>query len=316
MKTKKYCNLHIDFCKQLPKCLVISASVILIGIIFTVLFGIDLDINFKGGSRFTYSYSGKVDTAAVEKTVEDTIKQKAEITESSDFSGDTTYLVVTLVKDEALSTDEQDSILTALQDKYADNNFELQDSSIVNPSIAGSFFVKSIAAVALAAIFVIIYIGIRFRKIGGVSAGAFAFVALIHDIIIAFMFTIIFRLQVDSNFIAVVLTILGYSLNDTIVVYDRVRENKKLYPKLSITENMNNSLNLSFTRTMMTSIATILAVLIVLIVAEINGITTIRTFAIPMIFGLLSGWYSSVFISGPLWVRWKLFKESRPKKAK
>ena len=316
MKTKKYCNLHIDFCKQLPKCLIISASIILVGIIFTILFGIDLDINFKGGSRFTYSYSGKVDTAAVEKTVEDTIKQKAEITESSDFSGDTTYLVVTLVKDEALSTDEQDSILKALQDEYADNNFELQDSSIVNPSIAGSFFVKSIAAVALAAIFVIIYIGIRFRKIGGVSAGVFAFVALIHDIIIAFMFTIIFRLQVDSNFIAVVLTILGYSLNDTIVVYDRVRENKKLYPKLSITENMNNSLNLSFTRTMMTSIATILAVLIVLIVAEINGITTIRTFAIPMIFGLLSGWYSSVFISGPLWVRWKLFKESRPKKAK
>lgn len=306
--------MHIDFCKQLPKCLIISASIILIGIIFTVLFGIDLDINFKGGSRFTYSYTGKVDTAAVDKTVEETIKQKADISENSDFSGDTKYLVVTLVKDEALSTDEQDSILTALQEKYADNNFELQDSSIVNPSIAGSFFVKSIAAVALAAIFVIIYIGIRFRKIGGVSAGVFAFVALIHDIIIAFMFTIIFRLQVDSNFIAVVLTILGYSLNDTIVVYDRVRENKKLYPKLSITENMNNSLNLSFTRTMMTSVATMLAVLIVLIVAEINGITTIRTFAIPMLFGLLSGWYSSVFISGPLWVRWKTFKESKSAK--
>ena len=101
------------------------------------------------------------------------------------------------------------------------------------------------------------------------------------------------------------LTILGYSLNDTIVCYDRVRENKKLYPDLTTEQNMNLSISGILTRNIVTSVTTSLAVLTIVVVSELYGLSSLRTFAIPMTFGLLSGCVSSLFIAGPLWVVWR-----------
>ena len=313
---KKYCNMKVNYCGILKKCLIASIAVMLVGIVVAIIFGVKLDINFKGGSRFSYSYSGKIDKEEFQKTVEDNLGTKVTLTENTGLSGDSKYLVITVVGEKAISADKQSKLTEALQAAYEDNDIALGDSNTVNPSVAGSFFAKSIAAVVLAAIFVIVYIGVRFRKIGGVSAGVFAFVALIHDVLIAFFCTVIFRLEIDANFIAVVLTILGYSLNDTIVVYDRVRENRKLYPMMSVRENANLSINQSFVRSLLTALTTIVAVVIILIISEINGITSLRTFVIPMIFGLVSGFYSSMFLSCPLWVKWVEAKEKRPKKSK
>lgn len=160
-------------------------------------------------------------------------------------------------------------------------------------------------AVIITAVFVVIYVGIRFRKIGGVSASLTAFCALILDLLTAFFICVIFRLPIDMNFMAVVLTILGYSLNDTIVIYDRVRENKRMNPNMPLCENMDLSVSNTLVRNIVTTVTTVCAVLTIVVVSELFGLVSLRSFAIPMIFGLISGCFSSLFVSGPLWVMYK-----------
>ena len=131
--------------------------------------------------------------------------------------------------------------------------------------------------------------------------------------LVSFFICVIFGLQIDSNYIAVVLTIFGYSLNDTIVIYDRIRENEKFNPDMELGALVNMSVNKVMIRNIVTTVTTILAVATIILVAEVYGLTSLRTFAIPMAFGLLSGAISSLFVSAPLWVVWQ---KARAKKAK
>ncbi len=297
--------------------LIAYAAIIAVGILFTILFGLKLDINFSGGTRITYSYTGDVSEKDFESTVKGVIKNDFTVSKSKSFAGDTQTFTVTVVGKESVSAEKQAAVETALTEKFTDNKFEIYDSNSVNPSVAGNFFAKSLVAVALTAIFVVIYVGIRFRKIGGVSAALTALCALILDLLVSFFTCVIFRLQIDSNYMAVVLTLLGYSLNDTIVIYDRVRENKKYYPQLKIGENMDRSVSGVLTRNIITTTTTILAVLTIIVVSEMFGLTSLRTFAIPMAFGMLSGCISSLFVAGPLWVCWREYREKfEPKKGK
>ena len=298
-------KFNIDFNKAFKPVLIGFAVFMAIGIIFTIIFGVTLDINFKGGTRITYSYKGDLDYKSTEAVIEKTLGKDVSVSESADYKDNSKKLVITLVGADSISTDAQENLAKALTDSYKGVTFELYDSNSVNPSIAGAFFAKSIAAVVLTGLLVVLYVGIRFRKIGGVSAAVTAFAALFLDIFVAFFTCVIFRLQIDSNFMAVVLTILGYSLNDTIVVYDRVRENKGMNPNASTAELVNDSLNTVKVRTIITTITTLSAVAMIVVVAEFFGLTSLRSFAIPMAFGLISGCISSLFISAPLWVIWK-----------
>jgi preprotein translocase subunit SecF len=191
-----------------------------------------------------------------------------------------------------------------LKSNFKDNNFKALDGNTVNPTLAGSFLVKSLFAVVLAGILVVVYIGIRFRNIGGISAGVSAFVALLHDAIIAFFVCVIFNLDIDTNFFAVVLTLFGYSLNATIVIFDRVRENKKFNPGLTVREQVNKSIAETFARSIFTSLTTFASIISIVVVAEFFGVTALRSFAIPMAIGVIAGCFSSMFIAGPIWVKW------------
>ncbi|MEG0457856.1 MAG: protein translocase subunit SecF, partial [Oscillospiraceae bacterium] len=138
-----------------------------------------------------------------------------------------------------------------------------------------------------------------------------AIVALIHDMIIVFGVFVILGYPIDNNFIAVVLTILGYSINDTIVIYDRIRENQGIYGhKLKIGKLVNLSINQTLGRTICTSAATISSVLVIAVVALIANIDSIVSFAIPLLIGMIAGTYSSICISSNLWVLWKERKEN------
>ncbi|HHW46143.1 MAG TPA: protein translocase subunit SecF [Clostridiales bacterium] len=302
---------NINFVGNIKKYLICSAMIFIIGIIFMFVFGVNLDINFKGGTRFTYTFENELSLNDADTVIEETIGKPVDVIESTDITGASKKLIITLAADEAVSTEIQKSLTEALQEKFPDNNIQLGDSNTVNPLLAKSFFAKSIAAVLLASILVIIYIGIRFRRIGGISAGIMAWVALFHDILVAFFTCVIFKLQIDANFMAVVLTILGYSLNDTIVIYDRIRDNRKKDTKTPIGELVNLSINQTLGRTLMTSVATLIAMLTVIVVAEIYGLTTLRSFAIPMALGIISGSYSTICLTGPLWVKWIEFKDKR-----
>ena len=284
------------------------AILIVAGIVTTLVFGPKLDINFSGGTKISYSYAGDVAEADFKATVATKLDKEFSIGKNTSLAGDVNSYVITLAGKDSLSADVQENITKALQEKFPNNAIELYDSTSVSPTIASTFFVKSLVAVLITAVLVIVYVGIRFRKIGGVSASLTAFCALILDLLTAFFICVIFRLPIDMNFMAVVLTILGYSLNDTIVIYDRVRENKRLFPKLSLAENMDMSVASTLVRNIVTTVTTVCAVLTIVVVAEVCGLASLRSFAIPMAFGLVSGCFSSLFVSGPLWVMYKQAK--------
>ena len=297
--------------KKIFKFVIIAYAVLLIaGIVMTVAFGPKLDINFSGGTKISYSYEGDVAEKDFKDTVATVLDKKFSVGQNTSLAGDVNSYVITLAGKDSIPAEVQENITEALEKKFTDNKIELYDSTSVSPTIAGSFFIKSLVAVLITAVLVVIYVGIRFRKIGGVSASLTAFCALILDLLTAFFICVIFRLPIDMNFMAVVLTILGYSLNDTIVIYDRVRENKRLYPELSVGENMDLSVSSTLVRNIVTTVTTVCAVLTIIVVSEIYGLTTLRSFAIPMAFGLISGCFSSLFVSGPLWV---MYKEKKAK---
>lgn len=297
--------------KILRICLIVYAAVIVVGIAIACIFGLRLDINFSGGTRISYSYTGEVAEKDAEAVIKDTIDKDFSLSKNTSIAGDTKTLTVALAGKNSLSAESQEAITKALTEKFKDNEIELYDSNSVSPTVAGTFLLKSLVAVVLTAILVVIYVGIRFRKIGGVSAALTALVALVLDILVSFFVCVIFRLQIDSNYMAVVLTILGYSLNDTIVVYDRIRENSKVYPDMAMGENVDISLRSVMVRNIMTTVTTVLAVATIIVVAEIYGLTSLRTFAIPMAFGLVSGCFSSLFVAAPLWVNYRNHKEKK-----
>lgn len=303
-------KFNINFNKAFKYAVIVYAVIFAVGIV-SCFFGINLDINFSGGAKIAYSYTGKLDIDEVKKLADEKLDANFSISKSTALAGDTETFEIALSGKNAISAEIQNELTTALEEKFGENKIELYNSNSVSPTIAGTFFAKSIVAVLITAILVVIYVGIRFRKIGGVSAALTAMVALILDVLVTFFTCVIFRLQIDANYIAVVLTILGYSLNDTIVIYDRVRENKKLNPSMDVGELVNLSINQTLIRNIVTTITTISAVLTIVVVSELYGLSSLRTFAIPMAFGLISGGISSLFVAGPLWVIWKNHKKSK-----
>ena len=294
--------------------LIVYAAILAAGIIFGIIFGVSLDINFKGGTRLTYSFKDEIKDEDFTSAVGEVITKKFTVSRNTSIAGDTDTFTVSLVGKKSLSAKLQEELTNKLTETFPDNKIELYDSNSVSPTVAGTFFLKSLVAVLIAAALVVLYVGIRFKKIGGITAALTALCALVLDLMVTFVACIVFRLQIDSNYIAVVLTILGYSLNDTIVCYDRVRENKKLYPELTTEQNMNLSISGILTRNIVTSVTTSLAVLTIVVVSELYGLSSLRTFAIPMTFGLFSGCVSSLFVAGPLWVVWREKLDKNKKK--
>lgn len=303
-------NFNIDFNKTFKKVLIAYAAIFLVGLVFVFIpsFGVKLDINFSGGTKIAYSYSGDIADGDIETTVKEVIDNSFTVSKSTALAGDTNTFEISLVGKNSISAEKQEELTKALEEKFKDNEILLYNSNSVSPTIAGTFFAKSLVAVLITALLVVIYVGIRFKRIGGISAALTALCALVFDLLVTFFVCVLFKLQIDSNYIAVVLTILGYSLNDTIVMYDRVRENERINPDMEIGELVNKSINMVKVRNFVTSLTTFIAVVTIVVVSELFGLSTLRTFAIPMAFGIVSGGVSSLFIAGPLWVIWKRHK--------
>lgn len=281
----------------------------------------------KYGTKLVFTVNAKeVDTAKVTTAVENALMKtvtantsEADVTLS--FDKDAKTLTVTpgvgsLEFTEAYVTTITETLKTELPkagvalSSEIHNAITLVTSNSVKATVGKGFFIKCLFAMVLGGVFLTLYIGIRFRKIGGVSAGIFATFALIHDILIAYLAYVIFQIPLNDNFIAVVLTILGYSINGTIVVYDRIRENERKFgDHLTINEIVNTSVNQTFNRNVFTTLSTLIAVTCIAVVAKINGLDSIISFAFPMAIGLLSGFYSSVLLSSPLWAWWRSKKQ-------
>ncbi len=297
---------RFDFLKNKKIFFIIPLVIAVATIITALIIGVPVDIEFKGGTLLTYSYTGTIDVNAVKATVEEMQLGTVGVTTGSAFGSDLETVKISFASDEGLTAEVQEQVTTKLKETYADNKLELVNSQDVKPSAGFSFFLKCFVAVMFSFLLLIIYIAIRFKNIGGWSAGAFALVALANDVFMVFATFVFMRLPIDANFMAVILTILGYSINNTIVLYDRIRENRKLYgKKITINELVNGSINQSLTRSIKTTITTAVAVLSMCIVAWICGIESIVSFVFPMFVGLIAGAYSSIFIAGPAWTVWK-----------
>lgn len=293
----------------------ISLGIILIGIICNFVFGTQLDIQFRGGSYIKYSYVGDVDTDKLKDVIQTNTKQEVTMSISSDIlsnskKGDAYTIRVEFAGTKAISTNEQKKLTQTVQKAFPDNNFKVLEASAIESSMGSKFLLKCLTAVAIASILMVLYVTIRFRKIGGLSAGVMALVALFHDVAMIYFMYVIFQLPIDSNFIAVVLMILGYSLNDTIVIYDRVREERRNFgAKEDIGYVFDYSATKVLRRTIFTSLTTLMAIGTVLVVSMIFNISSVTSFALPMMIGVISGCYSSVCIAGPLWVMWQKHKK-------
>lgn len=310
-------KFNFDFIAKRKVFFAVPIIIAVITIITALVAGVPVDIEFKGGTMLTYSYAGDIDTKAVQATVEGMNLGTVGVTTGSAFGTDLETVQISFSSDEGLTAEVQASVTDTLVAAYPDNTLELVNSQDVNPSSGFSFFLKCFVAVIFSFVLLVIYIAFRFKNIGGWSAGVFAIVALAHDVFMVFASFVFLRLPIDANFMAVILTILGYSINSTIVMFDRVRENRKLYGnKLTIPELVNASINQTLGRSIKTTITTGIAVLSMCIVALICGVESIVSFVFPLFVGLLAGAYSSIFISGPLWAMWKTRPQADTKKSK
>ena len=302
----------INFIGNRKKFYTFSCALIAVVLVFCGIFGVKMDVEFKGGSMITLAYEGDADLNDLKSTIGTELgKSNLTLQTGSDISGNQT-LTVTLPGSDTLTTEQLDNLLAALNEQYPDNKFVQNEVSNVDATIGKEFLLKSVVALVAACVLILLYVAYRFRKIGGLKAGSTAIVALLHDMFVVFGVFVLLRIPLNGNFIAALLTILGYSINDTVVIYDRIRENSALYGKkqMSLAELVNLSVNQSFARSLMTSITTCLALGVVCVVSVIYRLDSIYSFAFPLLFGMVSGVYSTICIATPLWVDWKNKKKA------
>ena len=285
---------------------IISALLISVGVVGLILTlcGVknvfNFDIDFVGGTTFEINTHGDVD-----KSVTDHVKQLFQSatgkTPSSVTSSGTQGLRIKALE---LTDDEVEAFTEAIVSEYninVEQDYQVERvSASVGKDLARSAFIASGAAVLL----ILLYIAIRFEFRSGIAAVC----ALVHDLLVMLSMYIIFRIPFNINFIAAALTILGYSINATIVVFDRIRENRKNAGQESFAQIVDRSIWDTMSRSINTTVTT----LIVMVMLLIFGVDSIRNFAIPLCIGIVCGCYSSVCISGPLWN--KLAKPGKTRK--
>ena len=302
----------IDFVGLRKRFLTISSCLMAAIVLCAVVLGVHLDTEFTGGAMITLSYEGSFTTADVQKTASAALDSTGLTLQTGEnvATGDQT-LKISMPGTETVTTEQVADLLDSLNESYPENHFEQLSLSNVSAAMGIKFLQKSLVAVVFALVLILLYIALRFKNIGGLTGGMMAVLALVNDLMVVFGTFVLLRTPLDGNFIAAMLTILGYSINDTVVVYDRIRENRTLMgKKASFEELVNRSVNQSARRTLITTITTVMALGVMCVVAKLYGLDSIFTFAFPLMMGMISGVYTSLCVSTSAWVLWS---ERKPK---
>ena len=299
-----------NFIKHQYKFFAISAVIILIGIVFFFINGINLDVQFSGGTRILIETNGEVDVpkaeAAVEEAVGKSVTAQMQKTNNPTEGEKTIYMLrLDIASSETLTDDERTAVVNTVTQNFDVKEGGNQEMLSVKPSIGQETLMNGLKATFIASVLIILYVTWRFSAMHGFAAAITALVALVHDILVVFALYTVFKLPLGEVFISAILTIIGYSLNDTIIIYDRIRENSKLMRKHTLDEIVNTSIMQSLTRTINTAATTLLTVATLYIFAAANNITSLMEFALPLMVGFIAGVYSTVFIASPLWLMWR-----------
>ncbi len=299
-----------DLIKHQKKFFIISAVIILIGIVFYFINGVNLDVQFSGGTRILIETNGEIDAPKAEAVVEQAIGKSAtaqtQKTNNPSEESKTIYMLrLDIASSETLTDEELNTVINTVTE-----NFDVKEGGnvevvSVEPSIGQETLGNGLKATLIASVLIILYVTWRFSSMHGFAASITALVALVHDILVVFTMYTVFQLPLGEVFISAILTIIGYSLNDTIIIYDRIRENSKLMKKSTLDEIVNTSIKQSLTRTVNTAATTLLTVATLYIFAAVNNISSLMEFALPLMVGFIAGVYSTVFIASQLWLMWR-----------
>ncbi|MCY9410718.1 protein translocase subunit SecF, partial [Bacillus inaquosorum] len=280
-----------DFTSKRKYFFIFSSAVTIAGIIILLVFKLNLGIDFASGARIEVQSDHKLTTEQVEKDFQSLGMEPDTVVLSGEKSNIGVARFVGVPDKETIA-----KVKTYFKDKYGSE----PNVSTVSPTVGKELARNALYAVAIASIGIIIYVSIRFEYKMAIAAIA----SLLYDAFFIVTFFSITRLEVDVTFIAAVLTIIGYSINDTIVTFDRVREHmKKRKPKTFA--DLNHIVNLSLQQTFTRSINTVLTVVIVVVTLLIFGASSITNFSIALLVGLLTGVYSSLYIAAQIWLAWK-----------
>lgn len=299
-----------DIVKHKTIFLTIALVAVLASVASLIFRGFNLDTDFAGGMAITYRVGSDFTVSDVQEIVDKALGND-QSPSSVQQSGE--EVIIKFGFDNSLTTDEERSdfsmekvsaITAALQKKYGaptednqDSGVILKNQDIVSPSTGRDLARSALYMSLLACVAILLYVTFRFEF----TSGVVAIVALVHDVVLLLGIYSITQMSVDTNFIAAILTVLGYSINNTIVIMDRIRENTRHARKETYGEIANASIVQTMTRSVNTTVTTLLTIGMVYIM----GVPSIRAFSLPIIIGIVIGFYSSVFVSGPLWAMWR-----------
>ena len=316
-------NTHVDFVKLRKYCYIISAVVCFAGLLSFGIKGFSYGVDFTGGRTYVLRFDKDVTAEQVRKAADSEFGQTVEVKQ---FGGASQMKLTTKYKIEDNSNEVdkevEQKLYNALKGFFktpmtfeeftstVNNPNGIISSDKVGPTIANDIKRDAIIAVIISLLAIFIYIAIRFK---GWTWGTGGVIALTHDSIIVIGFfsffsgILPFSLDVDQTFIAAVLTIIGYSINDTVVIFDRIREYKALYPKRGLYENVNSALNSTLSRTINSSGTT----LVVMVAIALFGGEVIRGFSVALVVGIIVGTYSSVFVATPIMYDFNIRSEKK-----
>ncbi|MGI6364938.1 MAG: protein translocase subunit SecF [Bacillota bacterium] len=292
--------MMLDIIGKRKLIVLIAAAIVAIGIISLAVQGLNFGIDFTGGTRLMLSLPGGFTTAEVRDvlaTVEATDASGRKVTLENSYIqeviGEEGNEVV--IRTVPLSEEELETVLAAIKANWPDFSEEdIRNVENVGPVVGGELLRNALLALGLASIAMIIYVSIRFQFNFAVAA---LLPLLFNSFVVVAVFSL-FQIEINSPFVAVILTIVGYSINDTIVIFDRIRENIKYNPsEKQLAETVNTSVRQSFVRCLNTSVTTLLVVGSLLFI----GGETITPFALPLFIGIICGTISSLFLASPLW---------------
>lgn len=288
-----FANANFDFLAKRFPAYVLSTAVMVPGLLLLLLMGLNYSVEFTGGTMIRIRTVESADVGTIRQSLADHGIGSAEITE---FGGDTEFIIRARVAAEG--TDASDTQATvrvvsaALDDAIGEGQYEVMQGDAVSPKVGGELRQKAFLAILLSFAAVLLYLWYRFEWRFGLAAVA----ATMHDILATIAFIAIFRIEVSLFVVGALLSVVGYSLNDTIVIFDRVRENLRRSNREDFIGILNTSINETLPRTVLTS-GTSFAVLLAL---AILGGSVVRPFALVMLFGIVVGTYSSIFIASPV----------------
>jgi len=287
-------RLRLDFIGKRRIWFIISAVVILAGIAgYFVQGGFNFGIDFLGGTLIEVQFDQDVESSDIREVLEDEGYGSSIVQQT-----DSDKYIIRIKAEELgkpINTEEKVSILDALDDGIGINRELLQDRT-VDPGFGSVLIRNALIAMAISLAGILIYVWIRFEF----RFGATAIVTLAHDVLITLGVYAILNREINTSTIAALLTIIGYSLNDTIVVFDRIRENTPQSRTIGYSGVVNNSINMTLSRSINTSVTTLFPIIILLIL----GTTALKDFALALVIGIISGTYSSIFFASPILVAW------------